>query len=154
MNIRLLTIGKTKEKWIQSGMDHYTKRLKPFVRFDIKYLKDPKSSDIESKKKSDGLIILDEIEPTDYLILLDEGGQEMNSVDFAKFIDHPALRSRKNIIFVIGGAYGFSEEVYHRADEKLALSLMTFPHDLIRVMFMEQLYRAFTILNNKNYHHS
>ncbi len=153
MKIKLLCIGKTKEKWINTGIQHYSERVKHFCSFSIDYLKDKKTSDSDHKKSADGEAILSAVDSSDFLILLDEKGKEMTSVEFSEFLSHPALTTKKNIIFVIGGAYGFSSEVYDRADRKISLSLMTFPHDLIRVMFTEQLYRAYSILNHKNYHH-
>lgn len=154
MIVRLLVIGKTKEKWVDQGIQHYTKRIKPFVGLDIQYLKDQKVNTIESKKQADGEVLAKEIDAEDYVILLDEGGEELSSVQFADFFTHPATTSKRKLTFVIGGAYGFSETIYKRADKKISLSEMTFPHDLVRVMFLEQLYRAYTIINNKKYHHS
>ncbi len=157
MNIKLLVIGKTDNHFIESGCDEYFKRIKRYCKFDIRFIKDLKNTkniNTSQQKKLEGDKIIAELKPSDYIILLDENGKEFNSVDFANFINKTLSSGLKNIVFIIGGPYGFSQEVYKRANIKVALSKMTFSHQLIRLIFAEQLYRAFTILNNEPYHHT
>ena len=155
MKIRLLVVGKTKEKEIQSGIDEYLKRLTRYINFQMEVIPDVKVS----KKMSSGEVkilegkeILKRLDK-DVLILLDEKGKEFTSVGFAKWIENQQMNSTKQLTFLIGGAYGFSEEVYQRATSKIALSKMTFTHQMIRLIFIEQLYRAFTIIKGEKYHH-
>jgi len=133
----------------------FTKRLKHYCKFEIVQLELPtklKSSDSETIKKNEGELLLKKITPTDFIILLDEKGKEYSSVEFANFISKKSVHE-SSLTFVIGGAYGFSNEVYERANAKLSLSKMTFSHQLIRLIFAEQLYRAFTIIKGEPYHH-
>ena len=155
MKIRLLVVGKTKEKEIQSGIDEYLKRLTRYINFQMEVIPDVKVS----KKMSSGEVkilegneILKRLDK-DVLILLDEKGKEFTSVGFARWIENQQMNSTKQLTFLIGGAYGFSEEVYQRATSKIALSKMTFTHQMIRLIFIEQLYRAFTIIKGEKYHH-
>ena len=155
MKICLLTVGKTDTGWVREGLDTYTSRLGRYVRFSVKEIPELKNASSLSKaqvKDKEGSLILASIGPKDMVILLDEHGKEYTSVEFAKEVER-FTASGKNIVFVIGGAYGFSDEVYNRSDGKVSLSKMTFPHQMVRTVFTEQLYRAFTIIKGEPYHH-
>jgi len=156
MKITLLAIGKTNSAEIRNIVDDYSKRITRYVKFEAVYIENSqqKFSDNEKQKIKEGEHILKKLQAGDYLILLDERGKEYNSVQFAEQLNLFFNQSIKNICFVIGGAYGFSEEVYARSNTKISLSRMTFSHQIIRAIFTEQLYRAFTIINNEPYHHS
>jgi 23S rRNA (pseudouridine1915-N3)-methyltransferase len=156
MKITLLAIGKTNSAEIRNIVDDYSKRINRYVKFEAVYIENSqqKFSDNEKQKIKEGEHILKKLQAGDYLILLDERGKEYNSVQFAEQLSLFFNQSIKNICFVIGGAYGFSEEVYARSNAKISLSRMTFSHQIIRAIFTEQLYRAFTIINNEPYHHS
>lgn len=156
MKITLLLTGKTTDDYILKGMDNYIKRLKRYIGFNIDVipaLKSTKNLSQEQIKVKEGDLILNRLGPGDVLILLDEKGKEMTSIGFSKFIQDHMLQSTKKLVFVVGGAYGFSQEVYKKANSKLSISQMTFSHQIIRLIFLEQLYRAFTIINNEPYHH-
>jgi len=152
MNIALICTGKTTEKYILEGMRLYLDRLKHYVKFDLVELEAGKGDSVQIKRK-ESQVILSRIDAKDILIVLDETGKEFTSIEFSKVIIHHQNIATKNLVFVIGGAYGFSEEVYKRANLKIALSKMTFPHQLVRVIFLEQLYRAFSIIKGEKYHH-
>ncbi len=155
MKICLLTVGKTDTGWVREGLETYTSRLGRYVRFSVKEIPELKNASSLSKaqvKDKEGSLILASIGPKDMVILLDEHGKEYTSVEFAKEVER-FTASGKNIVFVIGGAYGFSDEVYNRSDGKVSLSKMTFPHQMVRTVFTEQLYRAFTIIKGEPYHH-
>lgn len=155
MKICLLTVGKTDTGWVREGLETYTSRLGRYVRFSVKEIPELKNASSLSKaqvKDKEGSLILASIGPKDMVILLDEHGKEYTSVEFAKEVER-LTASGKNIVFVIGGAYGFSDEVYNRSDGKVSLSKMTFPHQMVRTVFTEQLYRAFTIIKGEPYHH-
>ncbi len=153
MKITLIWIGKTNEKYLSHGMDIYAKRLKHYCQCDVIELKDIKKfANTNDLKQKEGAEILSKVENDDYLVLLDEGGQQFTSVKFSKYLEEHQVRGTRKIVFVIGGAFGFSDEVYERANQKLSLSKMTFSHQMIRLFFYEQLYRAFTILRNEKYH--
>lgn len=157
MKVRLIQLGKTTEAYLQEGIGLYEKRLKPFVGFEtetIPVLRDSQHLRKEQVKEREGELILARLKPDDVLILLDERGKRFSSEEFARFVEKQFLQPGKSLCFVIGGAYGFSEAVYERARHQVALSELTFSHQLVRLIFMEQLYRAFTILNNHPYHHS
>lgn len=155
MKICLLTVGKTDTGWVRDGLETYTSRLGRYVQFSVKEIPELKNASSLSKaqvKDKEGSLILASIGPKDMVILLDEHGKEYTSVEFAKEVER-FTASGKNIVFVIGGAYGFSDEVYNRSDGKVSLSKMTFPHQMVRTVFTEQLYRAFTIIKGEPYHH-
>jgi 23S rRNA (pseudouridine1915-N3)-methyltransferase len=156
MNIKVLAIGKTDNKNLQALIEEYTKRLGFYIKFDLDIIPDIKNaknlSESEQKIK-EGQLILNKLSPTDYLILLDENGKEFSSIGFSEFLQKKMNSGLKTIVFVIGGPYGFSEEVYKKAEEKVSLSQMTFSHQMIRLFVIEQIYRGFTILNNEPYHH-
>lgn len=156
MNIKLITVGKTDSEHIMTGLELYTKRIERYIGFSIQMIPDLK----KSKKRSElvqsdleGKLILDCIQSSDFVVLLDEKGKEFRSVEFANFLQKRMNAGLKQLVFVIGGPYGFSDEVKKRCDSKLSLSKMTFSHQLVRVLFAEQLYRAFTILKGEPYHH-
>lgn len=157
MNIKLIAIGKTDNKNLQALIDEYTKRLGFYIKFDLDIIPDIKNvknlSESEQKMK-EGQLILSKLAPTDQLILLDENGKEFNSVGFSDFLQKKMNSGIKTLVFVIGGPYGFSEEVYQKAQGKVALSQMTFSHQMVRLFVIEQIYRGFTILNNEPYHHN
>lgn len=156
MNIRLLAIGKTDNKALQTLIDDYTKRLSFYVKFDLEIIPDIKNvknlSEAQQKEK-EGELILSKITATDQLILLDENGKTFSSVGFSDFLQKKMNAGIKTLVFVIGGPYGFSETVYQKAQGKVSLSEMTFSHQMVRLFVIEQLYRGFTILRNEPYHH-
>ncbi len=156
MTIKLLGIGKTDDKTLQNLTDVYVKRLQFYNKFEIELIPDikkVKNLDENQQKIKEGELILNKISTSDFVVLLDENGKQLSSVGFSEFIQKRFNSGLKQVIFVIGGPYGFSEEVYNRADSKLSLSKMTFSHQMVRLFFTEQLYRAFTILKNEPYHH-
>ena len=156
MKITIILNGKTEDDFIVTGFSVYEKRLKHYISFEtivIPALKNTKALSIEQQKQKEGELMMKHIMPSDKLILLDENGKEYNSVSFSEFIQKEMNSGIKNLVFVVGGPYGFSEEVYKRANGKIALSKMTFSHQMVRLFFVEQLYRAMTILKNEPYHH-
>lgn len=156
MQIRLIAIGKTDNPSIQKLTEEYILRLGHYIRFEmdiIPDLKNTKSLSIPAQKEKEGELILKKLQPSDDLILLDERGKTYSSPEFSDFLQKKMNSGLKQLIFVIGGPYGFSEAVYARANGKISLSKMTFSHQMIRPFFAEQLYRAFTILGNEPYHH-
>lgn len=156
MKITLLTVGKTDRDWVRQGLDIYVSRLKhyiPFVMTEIPELKNVSSLSKDQIKTREGELIIKNIRPTDDVILLDERGKQYSSMEFAKVLQDKISYIGKDIVFVIGGAYGFSEDVYRRADSKMSLSRMTFSHQMVRTIFAEQIYRAFTIMKGEPYHH-
>ncbi|UPS91430.1 23S rRNA (pseudouridine(1915)-N(3))-methyltransferase RlmH [Bizionia sp. M204] len=156
MTIKLLAIGKTDNKQLQVLIDDYQKRLSHYIKFEFEIIPDLKKvknlSEAQQKDK-EGQLILSKLNPTDTLILLDENGKQMHSVAFSEYVQKYMNSGIKQLVFVIGGPYGFSEAVYAKAQGKLSLSKMTFSHQMIRLFMVEQLYRAFTILKNEPYHH-
>ena len=156
MNIRILAIGKTDHKALQSLIEEYSKRLSFYIKFDLEIIPDIKNvknlSEAQQKDK-EGELILAKISATDQLILLDENGQTFSSVGFSEYLQKKMNAGIKTLVFVIGGPYGFSEEVYKKAQGKISLSSMTFSHQMVRLFVIEQLYRGFTILRNEPYHH-
>jgi len=156
MTIKLLGIGKTDDKTLQNLTDVYVKRLQFYNKFEIELipdLKKVKNLDENQQKQKEGELILNKISASDFVVLLDENGKHLSSVGFSEFIQKRFNSGLKQVIFIIGGPYGFSENVYNRADSKISLSKMTFSHQMVRLFFTEQLYRAFTILKNEPYHH-
>ncbi len=156
MKIKLLVVGKTDDKRIQSLIDDYTNRLKHYIPFDLEVIpdiKNVKKLSMDQQKTKEGELILSKVSPSDRLILLDEKGKEFSSMNFSKYIQKHMNSGVKQVIFVVGGPYGFSKEVYSKAQGKISLSQMTFSHQMIRLFFVEQIYRAFTILKNEPYHH-
>lgn len=156
MVIKLVAVGKTDDKLIEALANEYIKRLGFYNRFEFEIipdLKKTKNLSVEQQKQMEGKLILEKLNPSDYVVLLDENGKIFSSEGFAEYIQKRLNSGMKQLIFIIGGPFGFSEEVYERADGKLSLSKMTFSHQMIRPFFVEQLYRAFTILKNEPYHH-
>lgn len=156
MTIKLIAIGKTDNNNLQTLIADYQKRLGHYIRFEFEIIPDLKKvkhlSESQQKDK-EGELILSKTQKSDVLILLDENGKQVDSVAFANYLQKHLNSGIKNLIFVIGGPYGFSEAVYQRANGKLGLSKMTFSHQMVRLFFIEQLYRGFTILKNEPYHH-
>jgi len=154
--IKLLAIGKTDNKNLQTLINDYQKRLGFYVKFDLEVIPDLKKvknlSEAQQKQK-EGELILNKISPTDVLILLDENGKQLDSVGFSEYLQKHFNSGIKQLVFVIGGPYGFSADVYAKARGKLSLSKMTFSHQMVRLFVIEQLYRGFTILKNEPYHH-
>ena len=156
MKITLAVIGKTEVGFVRQGIDEYVKRLQHYVQFNIQYIGDVKSTRNMSEaqqKTAEGKSLLAAIDTSDYVVLLDEHGTERTSMDYSQWLQRRMASGSKRLVFVVGGPYGFSPEVYDRANEKISLSKMTFPHELVRLIFVEQLYRAFTILRHEPYHH-
>lgn len=156
MEILLLTVGKTTRQYVKDGIDDFSSRLKRYIPFSIVSLPDIKSSKALSEamqKEKEGEAILAFLNTSDYAVVLDEHGREYTSVEFADFIRKIMLSGRKRLVFIVGGPYGFSDKVYDRADSKISLSKMTFTHEMVRMFFTEQVYRAMTILRGEPYHH-
>lgn len=156
MKITLLVVGRTVDSNIQLGIDDYCRRLTHFTQFDIEVipeLKNARKLSEQQQKDIEGEYILKYITSGDFVVLLDEKGKELRSTEFASWIEHKQNISTKRVVFVVGGPYGFSQSVYAAANDKLSLSRMTFSHQMIRLLFVEQLYRAYTIINHLPYHH-
>jgi len=156
MNIKLLAIGKTDNKALQSLIDDYTKRLSFYIKFELEIIPDIKNvknlSEMQQKEK-EGEFILSKISQADQLILLDENGTTFSSIGFSDYLQKKMNTGIKTLVFVIGGPYGFNEEIYKKAKGKISLSEMTFSHQMVRLYVIEQIYRGFTILKNEPYHH-
>lgn len=156
MTISLIAIGKTDNSELITLIDIYKKRLGFYINFNLEIipdLKKAKNLSEKQQKEKEGELILNKISTSDTLILLDENGKQFNSVEFSDYLQKQMNSGLKNIVFVIGGPYGFSETIYKRAQGKISLSKMTFSHQMVRLFFIEQLYRGFTILKNEPYHH-
>ena len=156
MKIKLIAIGKTDDKNLQTLIETYQNRLKHYINFELEIIADIKNvknlSEVQQKEK-EGQLILSKILPTDQLVLLDDKGKHFTSIEFSEYLQKKMNTGLKQLVFVIGGPYGFSEQVYKKANGKISLSKMTFSHQMIRLFFIEQLYRGFTILKNEPYHH-
>lgn len=156
MKITFMTVGKTDMGYLNEGIETYRKRLVKYATFEstqVSDLKNTRNLSIEEIKSREGQNILKSIADTDYIVLLDERGKSYSSPQFAQYLQQLQLQNVKHLIFLCGGAFGFSKEIYQRANAQFSLSPMTFSHQLVRLLFMEQLYRAFSILNNEPYHH-
>lgn len=156
MHIKLISIGKTDSKDLEKMILEYVKRISFYIKFELVVLNDPKNRSvlsIDQQKKAEGDLILKQLNEADFMVLLDEKGQELTSIQFSEFISKKMLSGLKNLVFVIGGPYGFSEIMYKKSHYKISLSRMTFSHQMVRLFFAEQIYRAFTILGNEPYHH-
>lgn len=156
MKFILLVVGKTIEKHYITAIADYVERTKHYTSFDLEVipeLKNTKSLSMEQQKEKEGELILKALQPGDVVVLLDEHGKEFRSVEFANWIERKMHTVNKRLVFIIGGPYGFAPSVYAAAQEKISLSKMTFSHQMIRLIFVEQLYRALSILNNSPYHH-
>lgn len=156
MKITLLTVGKTDRDWVKQGLDIYVSRLKHYIPFSVVEIPELKNVSALTKdqiKSREGELILKSIKPTDDVILMDERGKQYTSIELARVLQDKISYVGKDIVFVIGGAYGFSDAVYERANSKISLSRMTFSHQMVRAIFAEQIYRAFTIMRGEPYHH-
>ncbi len=156
MTIKLLAIGKTDDATLQNLTEIYIKRLQFYNKFEMEIipdLKKAKNLDENQQKQKEGELILSKLTPSDFVVLLDENGKQFSSEGFSEFVQKRLNSGLKQLVFIIGGPYGFSQDVYSRADSKVSLSKMTFSHQMVRLFFTEQLYRAFTILRNEPYHH-
>lgn len=156
MKVNLILVGKTTSKMFQSIIEDYSERVKHYTPFEVTVipeLKNTKSLSQEQQKQMEGEQILRQLQESDHVVLLDEHGLELRSIEFATWISKKQQAVSRRLVFVIGGPYGFSPTIYQRANEKLSLSKMTFSHQMVRMIFIEQLYRAFTILKGEQYHH-
>jgi len=156
MTIKLLAIGKTDSSQLQELIEVYQKRLKHYINFDIELipdLKKTKNLSEDQQKDKEGELILKRLSATDVLILFDEKGKHYTSVEFSTFLQKKMNSGIKQVVFLIGGPYGFSNEIYAKASGKISLSKMTFSHQMVRLFITEQIYRAYTILKNEPYHH-
>ena len=156
MKVKLIVIGKTKSKFLLDGENEYQKRLRHYCKFSELIIPDIKNGGKLSKKElkeKEGNLVLKSIKNNDYVILLDDKGLALSSTGFAEFLNKKMVSSTSELLFIVGGAFGFSESVYKRTKTKLSLSKMTFSHQMVRMIFKEQLYRAFTILKGEQYHH-
>jgi 23S rRNA (pseudouridine1915-N3)-methyltransferase len=156
MKIVFLTVGKTEDAYLKDGIDKYVKRLKHYTKLeiiDLPELKNTKALTPEQQKTKEAELILKKITPLDHVVLLDEKGAEFSSKKFADFLNKKAISSTSTLFFIVGGPYGFDQSVYARANDQLSLSRMTFSHQMIRLLFVEQLYRAYTIIKGEPYHH-
>ena len=156
VKVCLLVIGKTDAEFVRAGIAEYEKRLKYYIPYEMKVIPDVRNtknmSEIQQKER-EGELILKSFRDGDFIVLLDEHGKEFSSMQFAEYIEKKMHTTPRRLVFVVGGPYGFAQSVYTTAHEKISLSKMTFSHQMIRLIFTEQLYRAFTILNNEPYHH-
>jgi 23S rRNA (pseudouridine1915-N3)-methyltransferase len=156
MKITLMQTGKTTDKHILELVDLYTKRIRKYCVFEIvtlPELKNTKNMPIQEQKSKEAVKIIQSLTDDDYVILLDENGKELRTTEFSGMLEKMFFLPKKRIVFIIGGPWGFSDEVYVRADYRLSLSKMTFPHQLVRLLFLEQLYRVFTVIKGEPYHH-
>ena len=156
MKVRFVVVGKTDEKYLLEGISKYEKRLKHYAQYSMEVIPDVKKSkklSSELQKVEEGKEILSKVAKSDYIVLLDEKGKSFSSKEFAKNLEKKMVSGVSSIVFIIGGPYGFSDDVYQRANEKLSLSKMTFSHQMVRLFFVEQLYRGFSILKGEKYHH-
>ena len=155
MIISLLCLGKTDSKEISSLLEDYEKRLRHYIRFERIELPDVKRKNLSpaQQKSAEAELILKKLSPPDQVILLDEKGKEFRSVEWSAQLESKMIQGTKRLVFLVGGPYGFDEQIYQRADSKISLSRMTFSHQMVRLFFIEQLYRAFTIIRNEPYHH-
>ena len=157
MTIKLLAIGKTDSSELQELIDVYQKRLQHYINFEIEIIPDlrkTKNLSEEQQKNKEGELILKKLSPTDALILFDEKGKQYTSIEFSQYLQKKMNSGIKQLVFLIGGPYGFSNEVYHKASGKISLSKMTFSHQMVRLFITEQIYRGYTILKNEPYHHN
>lgn len=156
MNVKLITVGKTTANYLRDGEYEYQNRLKHYMKFeriDLNDLKVPQKTTPNEIKKNEAEIILKHLKPADEVVLLDENGKNFSSIEFSKWFEKRTLSGKKNLVFLIGGAFGFDKLIYERANDKIRLSSLTFSHQMVRVFFLEQLYRAGTILKREKYHH-
>ena len=156
MKIELILVGKTSKSYFQDAIEEYVKRISRYISFDVKIIPDLKNSKNLSEKQIkelEGVTVLKQIDSSDYVVLLDDKGKSFTSKEMAIWLEQKQAQSMKKMVFVIGGAYGFSADVYTRTNEKISLSKLTFSHQIVRPIFLEQLYRCFSIINGERYHH-
>jgi 23S rRNA (pseudouridine1915-N3)-methyltransferase len=156
MKIAFMQIGKTTDSNVSELVDLYSKRIKKYISFEvitIPELKNTKNMPVQEQQVKEAAKIIQSVSDDDYVVLLDERGKEYRTIEFSSFLEKAFLLPKKRIIFIIGGPWGFSEAVYARADQKISLSKMTFSHQMVRLLFLEQLYRVFTIIRGEPYHH-
>ena len=156
MKICLLVIGKTDAAYIRAGIEEYEKRMGKYVNYEMKVLSDVKNSkhmSEEVQKEKEGELLLEQLQTGDFVVLLDEKGRQLNSVEFSTYVAQKMQLGIKRMVFIIGGPYGFTGKVYERGNDKISLSKMTFSHQMVRMIFIEQLYRAMTIWKGEPYHH-
>jgi 23S rRNA (pseudouridine1915-N3)-methyltransferase len=156
MKIAFMQIGKTTDSNVSELVDLYSKRIKKYISFEvitIPELKNTKNMPVQEQQVKEAAKIIQSVSDDDYVVLLDERGKEYRTIEFSSFLEKAFLLPKKRIIFIIGGPWGFSEAVYARADQKISLSKMTFSHQMVRLLFLEQLYRVFTIIKGEPYHH-
>lgn len=156
MKIELILVGKTSKSYFQDAIEEYVKRISRYISFDVKIIPDLKNSKNLSEKQIkelEGVAVLKQIDSSDYVVLLDDKGKSFTSKEMAIWLEQKQAQSIKKMVFVIGGAHGFSADVYTRTNEKISLSKLTFSHQIVRPIFLEQLYRCFTIINGEPYHH-
>jgi len=156
MNVKVISIGKTNKSYLVEGEKEYLKRLQKYIsveKIEIPDIKGAKKMSKPEIKEKEGTLLLGKVKSSDYVVLLDDKGKMPTSLSFASWFQNKMNLSTKSIVFIIGGAYGFSDSVYKRGQEKLSISKLTFSHQMIRMIFFEQIYRAFSILNNEPYHH-
>jgi 23S rRNA (pseudouridine1915-N3)-methyltransferase len=156
MTIKLLVLGKTDTSQLHQLIEEYRNRLKHYIKFELEIipdLKNTKNLSEKLQKEKEGDAILNKLNPTDVLVLLDENGKQKTSVEFSEYLQKNMNSGLKQLVFVIGGPYGFSDAVYQKSQDRISLSKMTFSHQMVRLFMVEQLYRAFTILRNEPYHH-
>ncbi len=157
MKITLIAVGKTEDKYLIEGIEKYLNRLKHYINFTVLIIpdiKNTKSLSEAQQKSKEAELINKQINPTDVVLLLDEKGKKYSSVSFSQYLNKQMIGSVQNLVFIIGGPYGFDESIYKRANSTMSLSDMTFSHQMVRLFFIEQLYRAFSILKNEPYHHA
>ena len=156
MKIVLLQTGKTTDRNMSEVVDLYSKRIKKYISFEVitlPELKNTKNMPVQEQQVKEATKIIQSVSDDDYVVLLDERGKEYRTIEFSSFLEKAFLLPKKRIIFIIGGSWGFSEAVYAKADQKISLSKMTFSHQMVRLLFLEQLYRVFTIIKGEPYHH-
>lgn len=156
MKILLLAVGKITTPYINTGIENYLKRVGHYIPVDLQVIPDVKATKAlteEAQKQREGTAILAALQPGDVVVLLDERGREFTSREFSEYLDKKMIQGIKRLVFIVGGPYGFSQEMYARANEKISLSRMTFTHEMVRLFFIEQIYRAMTILRGEPYHH-
>jgi len=157
LKIKLISIGKTDDKSLDLLIQHYIGRLKHYINFEFQIIPDIKNRkklSLTQQKTNEGVLLLKALNTADFVVLLDENGKSFTSEEFATYLSKKMLSGLKQLVFIIGGPYGFSDEIYKRANQKISLSKMTFSHQMVRLFFVEQVYRGFTILKNEPYHHS
>jgi 23S rRNA (pseudouridine1915-N3)-methyltransferase len=156
VKVKLLSIGKTEEKYLKEGIDIYCKKLKhyfPWEYEEIPAIKQTRNLSLDEQKKREGDAILKKISLSDTVVLLDETGTQYSSIGFSTFVQQQLMQGSKQLLFITGGTYGFSQDLYQRKDYLISLSSMTFSYQMVRLIFLEQLYRAATLLKNESYHH-